>query len=78
MGNGEGSHSGGTNWPVRIVGAVGAGVGLALAMWLGPQIGVRGVWGIITVMAGTAIGVVVGNLVGLLIFGRPPASGPPA
>ena len=65
LGNSDGPRR--KNWPVDIAGGVGAGIGIASAQWLGPLTGLGGIW---LWMIAVAVGVVVGRLIGLLVFGR--------
>jgi hypothetical protein len=75
MGNGEQSGSGGrAAWRVRLAGAVGAAVGAALALLVGSLADLRWPWwwGMIAFGAAIAVGILLGQLVGSLVFRRPP------
>src|SRR5436309_9459607 len=69
MGNGERSSSGSrSDWPVRVAGMVGGGAGVALALLLGPVVGIDGFWpGMIAVAVAVGVGMVLGRLAGGLL-----------
>ncbi len=75
MGNGERSGSTGrSDWPVRIAGMVGGAVAAAVALLWRPDLG--GLWpGLIAFAVAIAVGIVLGRLVGGLLF-RPSSGGP--
>jgi hypothetical protein len=77
MSKGERSGSGGQgDWPVRLAGAAGGGGGVALALLLGPLVGIDGFWpGMIAVAVAGSVGCVLGRLAGGFLF--PPSSGGP-
>ena len=65
------------DWRIRISTAVGAGIGIAGALLLGPVVGInRFLPGGLPIIVGGIVGILLGRLVGGLLF-RPPASGPP-
>jgi hypothetical protein len=75
MANGEQSGScGRADWRVRLAGAVGAGVGGALCLLIGSLADLRWPWwwGMIAFGAAIAVGILLGQLVGSLLFRRPP------
>jgi hypothetical protein len=78
IGNDERSGRGGRDdWRVRITTAVGAPVGMGIAMMLGPVVGINGFWpGVLSVTVAIILGSVLGRLVGGLLF-RPSSARPP-
>jgi len=78
MGSRERSGPGGRDdWRVRITTGVGVAACMAGAMMLGPVVGINGFWpGMLAIAVAIVLGVVLGRLVGGLLF-RPSSGGPP-
>ena len=76
MGNGERSESGGrSDWRIRVAGGVGGAAAAAVGLMWRPDLG--GFWpGLIAFVAVLAVGIVLGQLAGRLLF-RPSPGGPP-
>jgi hypothetical protein len=62
------------DWRVRLTTGVVVGACIAAAQMLGPVVGIHGFW---PVCVAIIVGIVLGNLVGRLLF-RPSSGGPPA
>ena len=70
MGSGERSGPGGRDdWRVRITTGVGVAICMAGALLIGPVVGINGFWpGMLAIIVAISVGIVLGRLVGGLVF----------
>jgi hypothetical protein len=65
------------DWRVRLTTGVVVAACMAIAMMLGPVLGIHGFWpGMLSICVVIIVGIMLGNLVGGFLF-RPSSGGPP-